>query len=163
MIDFKKYIREGEGRCDISSLLLDPTSFGIAIEEMSKPFQSDSIKKVVALDALGFVFGSRVAEELNVGLVLFRKEGKVPVEKKTVSFIDYTKTPKMFEVVSDAITPGDKILIVDEWSETGSQIKAAISLVKQCGGIVAGVSCFNVDTPVKEDRELLDYKIHSLI
>jgi adenine phosphoribosyltransferase len=112
---------------------------------------------------LGFVFGSRVAQELNVGLVLFRKEGKIPVEKKTVSFVDYTKIPKKFEVVSDVITPGDKILIVDEWSETGSQLKAAISLVKQCGGIVTGISCFNVDTPVKKDKELLDYKIYSLI
>lgn len=163
MINFKKYIKEGKGRCDISSLFLDPVIFEEAIKAMSEPFRLDSVNKVVALDALGFVFGSRVTKELNTGLVLFRKEGKVPVEKKTVTFVDYTKTPKVFEVVSDAIVPGDRILIVDEWSETGSQIKAAISLVEKCEGAVVGISCFNIDNIVKEDKDLLSYKIFSLI
>ena len=163
MIEFKKYIREGQGRSDISSLFLDPAAFQAAIKAMADPFRSSHVSKVVALDALGFVFGSRVAEELKVGLVLFRKEGKVPVEKKTVQFVDYSKTQKAFEVVSGAIGSEDRILIVDEWSETGSQLKAAIALVKQCQGAVAGISCFNVDNAVKADKELASYNIHSLV
>ena len=163
MTDFKKYIIKGKDRCDISSLFLDPVIFKQAIKEMSGPFRLSSVNKVVALDALGFIFGSLIAQELNVGLVLFRKEGKIPVEKETIDFIDYTKTSKTFEVVSSAIVQGDKILIVDEWSETGSQIKAAISLTEKCGGVIAGISCFNIDISVKEDKELLKYNMFSLI
>lgn len=163
MTDFKKFIKEGNGRCDLSSLFLNIVAFDEAIRAMSEPFHTDHVNKVVALDALGFVFGSRIAEELGVGLILFRKEGKVSVDKKTVNFADYSKKPKVFEVVSNSIMFGDKVLIVDDWSETGAQIKAAISLAEQCGGVVAGVSCFNIDNPVKEDRELSTYKIFSLI
>ncbi len=163
MIDFRKYIKEGKNRCDLSSLFLDHVAFNEAIKEMSEPFRLSSIDKVVALDSLGFVFGSRIAQELDVGLILFRKEGKIPVAKKIITFTDYTKIPKAFEVISDAITSGDRVLIIDEWSETGSQIKAAVSLVEQCGGIVAGISCFNIDISVKKDKELSKYKIYSLI
>ena len=163
MTDFKKYIVKGKGRCDISFLFLDPEVFNEAIKEMTEPFHLSSVNKIVALDALGFVFGSRIAQELDIGLVLFRKEGKIPVEKETVNFTDYTKTSKTFEVVSGVIASGDKILIVDEWSETGSQIKAAISLVEKCKGVIVGISCFNIDTKVKEDKELLKYKMSSLV
>lgn len=163
MTDFKKYIKEGKGRCDISSLFLDPVAFKEAVKEMSEPFRLSSVNKVVALDALGFIFGSLIAKELGVGLVLFRKEGKIPLEKETVNFTDYTNTSKVFEVVSNAILPADNILMVDEWSETGSQIKAAVSLVEKCKGVVVGISCFNIDTKVKEDKELLKYKMYSII
>jgi adenine phosphoribosyltransferase len=163
IIDFKGYIRNGDGRADISSLFLDPAAFDLAVKGMSEPFRSSKVSKVVALDALGFVFGPGIARELGVGLALFRKEGKVPVEKKTVHFVDYTKTSKAFEVASAAMAPGDRILLVDEWSETGSQIKAAISLVQQCGGLVVGVSCFNMDFSVRMDRELSGYHVHSLL
>lgn len=163
MIDFKQYVTEGNGRSDLSKLFADRKVFDAAIQDMANPFRNASINKVVSLDALGFVFGSLIAKELGVGLVLFRKEGKVPVEKNSIKFTDYTKIEKTFEVASKAIQLSDKILIVDEWSETGSQLKAAISLVEQCGGNVVGVSCFNIDKAVKEDLALSKYQLHSVL
>ena len=163
MIDFKQYVTEGGGRSDLSLLFADRKAFDAAIQNISEPFRNASINKVVALDALGFLFGSLVAKELGVGLVLFRKEGNIPVEKKIVKFNDYSKSEKVFEVASDAIKASDNVLIVDEWSETGSQIKAAISLVEQCGGVVKGVSCFNIDKSVLEDKVLSKYQLHSVL
>jgi adenine phosphoribosyltransferase len=163
MIDFKKYIREGNDRCDLSLLYLDPIALDKAIEKMTNPFLSEHINKVAALDALGFVFGSRIAEKLHVGLVLIRKEGKIPVERISVNFIDYSNESKSFEVAKDVIVPGENILIIDDWAETGSQIKATISLVEKCGGIISGISCFNIDKKVKSDKELSKYKMSSVI
>jgi adenine phosphoribosyltransferase len=163
MTDFHQYVRPGTNRAEVSPLLLDPSAFTEAITKMTEPFRSAGITKVVALDAMGFVFGARVAAELNVGLVLFRKGNKVQIDKKTIDFVDYTKTQKTFEVMTEAITPGDRILIVDEWSETGSQLKAAIALIAECGGVTVGASCFNIDEPVRRDPELATYQLYSLL
>ena len=163
MTDYKKYIREGKGRSDLTGLFANPEILNSAIEDMAKPFLDQKINKVVALDALGFIFGTRIAEKLNVGLVLVRKSGKIGVKTKSISFTDYTKTEKSFEIAVDAIKPNDKVLIVDDWSETGSQLKATITLVESIEGNVIGVSCFNIDKPVFNDSVLSKYKLYSAL
>ena len=92
-----------------------------------------------------------------------RKEGKVPVEKESVSFVDYSKNTKTFEIAFNALNQGDRVLLVDEWSETGSQLKAAISLVNKMGAEVVGISCFNLDENVEADPELSKYKLYSVL
>ena len=88
---------------------------------------------------------------------------KIPVAKESVSFTDYSNTAKEFEVAIGSIKSGDKILIVDEWAETGAQLKAAISLVEKCGGEVVGATCFNVDAQVRKLEELSHYTLFSLL
>jgi len=161
MENYKKYIREGKGRCDLTDLYANPQIFNSVIEDMCKPFLDQKINKVVALDALGFVFGTRVAEKLNAGLVLARKEGKIGVETQSTSFTDYTKKEKSFEIAIDAICKNDRVLIVDNWSETGSQLKAVIGLVERMGGNVIGATCFNIDKPIFKDPILSKYKLFS--
>ena len=161
MENYKKYIREGKERCDLTDLYANPQIFNSVIENMTTPFLDQKINKVVALDALGFVFGSRVAEKLDSGLVLARKEGKIGIKTQSISFTDYTKKEKSFEIAVDAISKDERVLIVDDWSETGAQLKATVSLVESMGGIVIGASCFNIDKPVFEDPILLKYKLVS--
>ena len=161
MNNYKKYIREGKGRCDLTDLYANPQIFKSVIEDLSKPFLDQKINKVVALDALGFVFGARVAEKLNAGLVLARKEGKIGIKIQSISFTDYTKKEKSFEIAVDAINKDDRVLIVDDWSETGSQLKAVINLVEKMNGIVVGATCFNIDKPVFKDPTLSIYKLFS--
>ena len=161
MENYKKYIREGKERCDLTDLYANPQIFNSVIENMTTPFLDQKINKVVALDALGFVFGSRVAEKLDTGLVLARKEGKIGIKTQSISFTDYTKKEKSFEIAVDAISKDERVLIVDDWSETGAQLKATVSLVESMGGIVIGASCFNIDKPVFEDPILLKYKLVS--
>lgn len=163
MQDYKKYIREGKNRCDLTNLFIEPQVFNAVIDDMAEPFLSQQIDKVVALDALGFVFGIRVAEKLNVGLVLIRKSGKIGVEAKSISFTDYTKQEKVFEIAVDAVKLNDKILIVDDWAETGSQLKATTTLIESMGGEIVGVSCFNIDERVFNDPFFQKYKLRSVI
>ena len=162
-MDYSKYIVEGKGRCDLSLLFKNPVAFNNAVEEMVKPFRDSNITCVAALDALGFVFCTAVAQKLGVGLVLVRKGGKTSVDSESVSFTDYSNMEKKLEIVAGTIVPGERILLVDDWSETGAQLKAALSLLEKMEGAVLGVSCFNIDASVKDDPSLQKYHLHSVI
>ena len=134
-----------------------------AVKDMSKPFLSSGVTKVVAVDAMGFAFGAGVALKLNTGLVLARKANKIAWTTKTTTFNDYSGERKGLEIADDSIKPDEKILIVDDWAETGAQIKAAIFLVEELGGVIVGVSCINMDDQVKKDSSLSKYRLHSII
>lgn len=164
-MDLKKLIREmsGKNRCDLTQLFAGPRALQYLITTLAEPFRDAKINKVVALEAIGFVLGAGVALELKAGLVLIRKQDKIAWTTRSVEFTDYTHKTKRFEIADDAILPGDKILIVDDWTETGAQLKAAISLVEQMGGIVSGISCLNVDPQAKSDKTLSNYRLYSVI
>jgi adenine phosphoribosyltransferase len=163
MIDYTKYITGKKELIDMTKLMLDPVIFDSLIDDMCKPFLNKKIDTVVAIDAMGFVFGSRIAEKLGVGLVLIRKGGKIGVDKKSISFTDYSKTEKSLEMATIALKGGERVLVADEWSETGTQLKTAIKLVENCGGKVIGISCVSVDNAVKKDFTLSKYMIHSVL
>jgi adenine phosphoribosyltransferase len=164
-MDYKKYIRENatKKRCDLTLLLGNHQLFNSLIKDMAKPFLSSKVDKVVALDATGFIFGTGVAQALKVGLCLIRKPGKIAWDTKSTFYTDYTKERKGFEIAKDAISPNENILIVDDWSETGAQLKAAIFLVEQAKGNVIGISCANIDDRVKGDKIISKYKLSSAI
>ena len=130
---------------------------------MADPFRAKGVSAVAALDALGFVFGTSIAHELGVGLVLVRKGGKLPVDCESIPFVDYSGDAKTFEIVRGAIQKGDALLIVDEWSSTGAQLKASASLIEQMGGRVIGAVCYSMNARVKADPLLKKYILHSLL
>jgi adenine phosphoribosyltransferase len=164
-MDYKKYIREmaQKNRCDLTQLMSNSEVFNNAVKDLANPFLSSGVNKVVAVDAMGFAFGAGVALELNAGLVLARKAEKIAWTTKTTSFHDYSGERKELEIADDAIKPNEKILIVDDWAETGAQLKAAIFLAEELGGNVVGISCVNMDNPVRNDITLSKYNLHSII
>lgn len=130
-------------RCDVTPLFENPIVFNNLIKDLVKPFKKVSFNKIVAIDALGFILGGAIAIKLKKSLVIIRKEGKLPNLKEdlvNISFKDYTNKYKSFEMIKNSIKSEDKILLVDEWIETGAQIKAAIALIEQLGGNVIGIS-----------------------
>ena len=163
MIDYTKYISGKKELIDMTKLLLDPVIFNSLIEDMCKPFLNKKIDKVVAIDAMGFVFGARIAEKLGVGLILLRKGGKIGVATKSLSFTDYSKTEKSLEVATVALKAEERVLIVDEWSETGTQLKTAIKLIESSGGKVIGISCVSIDDEIKKDSTISKYMIYSVL
>lgn len=164
-MNLKKYIREkdGKNRVDLTLLTADPAALKKLIKRMARPFITSKIDKVVALEAMGFIFGTGVAIELNAGLVIIRKADKIAWGIKSIEFTDYTNKKKIFEIADDAIKPNDKILIVDDWSETGAQLKAAISLIEKMHGIVTGIACLNIDPQARNNRLLSGYNMFSAI
>ena len=109
------------------------------------------------------LFGTAIARELNVGLILVRKGGKLPVDSESTTFVDYSGDTKTFEIAKEAVHPNEKVLVVDEWSSTGAQLKASISLIEKMGGTISGATCYSMNARVKSDPFFAKYKLHSLL
>ena len=147
---------------DITPLLADPDSLRHAVTELAKPFKNINITAVAGMEARGFIFGSLVALELNVGFIPLRKPGKLPHTVESVSYtLEYGEAS--LEAHTDAIKEGDQILLIDDLLATGGTAKASCQLVEKLGGTV--VACaFVIELDFLNGREqLANTSIHSLI
>jgi adenine phosphoribosyltransferase len=132
-------------RNDVTPLFADREAFRQLADDLAEPFQETGIGAVVAIDALGFILGTAIAERLDVGVVVVRKGGKLPVPTKRERFVDYSGKPKELEIRPDVLRPGMRVLIVDEWVETGAQVRAAIELSERLGAEVLGIATICMD------------------
>ncbi|MFT7414343.1 MAG: adenine phosphoribosyltransferase, partial [Methylophagaceae bacterium] len=126
------------------------------------PFKNTKISAVAGMEARGFIFGSLVAWELNLGFIPLRKPGKLPYDVQSVDYkLEYGDAS--LEAHIDAIMPGDRILLIDDLLATGGTAKASCELVEKLGGEV--VACaFVVELAMLHGRDKLpSYPIHSLI
>ena len=164
-MNYKNYLREAEdkNRCDLTQMFGQPEVFQSLVRDMAAPFLDKAVNKVVALDAMGFALGGAVAHLLEAGLVLARKEGKIAWSVETAAFTDYSTTCKSLEIATDALRPGDRVVIIDDWSETGAQLKAAVQLVEKLGAVVEGIGCINIDGKAANDAVLKYCKLHRII
>jgi adenine phosphoribosyltransferase len=144
-------------RYDVTPLFADQAAFSELIADLAAPFDRAEIDLIIGIDALGFILGTAIAIRLGKGFVPIRKGGKLPVQTDKVEFIDYSGQPKTLELRAGALHPGINVLLVDEWIETGAQVKAAIELVEHQGGIVAGIAAINIDTNEKTSPILEKY------
>lgn len=158
LMDYKYYEsfinKKTKSKYDVTPIFQHPKAFYNLIIDLSEPFESSDFNKIVGLEALGFILGGAIAHKLKKGFVLVRKGGKLPGIKRTLvraSFIDYTKNKKTFEINKNAIKKGDKVLIVDDWIETGSQAKAAIKLIEKQGGKVVGITALCAERTPKTE------------
>jgi adenine phosphoribosyltransferase len=118
--------------------------------QLAAPFRGE-VDAVAAIDALGFVLGTAVALELGVGVVAVRKGGKLPVSALREEFVDYSGEAKALELRPDLLKQGQRVLIVDEWVETGTQVRAAAALIERAGSVVAGFATINIDRNARTD------------
>jgi adenine phosphoribosyltransferase len=163
-VDYWDHIRklDGRDRYDLTPLLADREVFHRAVHDLAAPFRNRGVVKVAALDALGFARGGGVAQVLDAGLVLVRRKEKAMWPAETFSIVDYSRSAKTFAVVHDAIQPGEEVLVVDDWSETGAQLRAAFHLIERLRGRVAGAALLHIDEPVRRDPDLAGYRLHHL-
>ncbi len=157
-IDFKRYIRRGKTAADISPLLGNAAVFHEAVERIAGLFPDVTFDKVAGLEAKGFILGSAVAFRLGVGLIPIRKKGKLEHPVYAQKYLDYSRSEKTLEIHRDALADGERVLLIDDWVQTGGALRAAISLVKQCGGVVLGIGVLVDDTPDEVKRELEPYR-----
>jgi adenine phosphoribosyltransferase len=113
--------------------------FRLAIDSMAAPFTGNGIDVVVGIESRGFILGSAVADRIGAGFVPVRKPGKLPAAAIRASYALEYGTDSL-EVHRDAIEPGQRVLIVDDLLATGGTASAAVQLVKQLGGEIAGVA-----------------------
>src|SRR5688500_15298873 len=124
---------------DVTTLLRDPQGFKLAIDAMSEPYRDAGISLVVGIESRGFILGAAVADRIGAGFVPVRKVGKLPHTTIRVSY-DLEYGSDSLEMHSDAVEPGQRVLIVDDLLATGGTASATVRLVKELGGQVEGVS-----------------------
>jgi adenine phosphoribosyltransferase len=145
--DYLKWIdTQTKGRrYDVTPLFSRIEAFTALVDDLAHPFKDRTVDLVAGIDALGFILGTALAVRLGVGFLPIRKGGKLPVDVYRISFVDYSGEDKQLEVRRDAFKPGARILLVDEWAETGAQLTAAVRLVEELGGVVAGLAAIQMD------------------
>lgn len=149
-------------RCDVTPLFAAPGALRMLAEDLAAPFIAANIAAVAAVDALGFIVGTAVACQLGVGVLALRKGGKLPAETASETFVDYSGEQKSLEVRPFLVTPGMRLLIVDEWIETGAQVNAAARLIERLGGVVAGIATINMDENPQVKELCARYTVHAL-
>nr|XP_033778699.1 adenine phosphoribosyltransferase-like isoform X2 [Geotrypetes seraphini] len=130
---------------DPSRLYCHQQALQDCIEDLLQPFRDDFIDLVAGIDAMGFILGAAIANYLGKGFLAIRKSGHLCVKTHSQPYVDYSGREKVMEVRTDAIKPGLRILLVDQWIETGGTMQAAIKLVEQEGGVVAGVAAICIE------------------
>lgn len=146
---------------DITPLLEDRALFHEIVEELGAHFKDKNIAKVVGVDARGFLLASAVAYVLNAGMVIVRKRGKLPYET-IVREHDLEYGRGALEIHTDAVKKGERVLVIDDVLATGGTAEAAVKLVEELGGVVAGIG-FLVEVPFGGRERLKAYDIASLI
>ncbi|HET7558540.1 MAG TPA: adenine phosphoribosyltransferase [Limnochordia bacterium] len=122
---------------DITPILQDPDALRFAVDQMASHFRDRAVDVVLGVESRGFIFGAPIAYTLGRGFVLARKPGKLPAAVVRVEYgLEYGRDA--LEVHTDAISPGQRVLLVDDLLATGGTITAAAKLVQQLGGVVAG-------------------------
>jgi len=148
---------------DITPILADPALLRFAVTALAKPFEKESIDRVIGIEARGFILGAMIAEALDVGFVPVRKPGKLPYSVHSESYaLEYGSDS--VEMHTDGVLPGGRVLIHDDVIATGGTAAAAGRLVATAGGHVVGYS-FLIELDVLVGRTQLDERamIHSLL
>lgn len=158
LIDTKTHGR----RYDVTPLFADHTAFSTLVEDLARPFAKGNVDCIVGIDALGFILGAAMAIRMEVGFIPVRKGGKLPVKSDASKFVDYTGQEKSLELRVGAVRAGTRVLIVDEWVETGAQLKAATELIEKQGGVVIGIATINIDDRPSTRALRKKYRCHAV-
>lgn len=139
---------------DVTTLLGDGQGFKATIHAMAEPYLSQPVDAVAGIEARGFILGGAIADRLGCGFIPIRKKGKLPW--KTIGQ-EYTLEygVDVIEIHEDAISKGERILIVDDLIATGGTAEAAAKLIRQSGGEIVGAA-FVIDLPDLGGRAVLE-------
>ena len=160
--EIPNFPREGILFYDITTLLKDAVAMQRAVDKIADYFEGDAVQKVVAVESRGFILGAPVAYRLGVGFVPVRKAGKLPSDVYEAKY-DLEYGSGALAIHQDAVSPGERIIIVDDLLATGGTIAATIDLVKQLGADVVGVAFLVELGKLKGRDKLAGYNVLSLI
>ena len=124
---------------DPTSIYINEGAFHDLLDDLTADLDGVTCDVVGGLDAMGFVLGSALATRLGVGFLPIRKAGKLCVNTDSTSFSNYSGRIQDMEMRKPAFATGTKVLLVDQWIETGGTMDGAIRLVQQQGGKVVGL------------------------
>ena len=130
---------------DITTLLGNARAFRRAVDELVQPWAGSKIDKVAGMEARGFIIGGAVAHQVSAGFVPIRKKGKLPHTTVRIAYSLEYGIDEM-EMHADAISPGERVILVDDLIATGGTAEGAVKLMRQIGADVLA-ACFVIDLP----------------
>ena len=139
---------------DITTLLGNARAFRRAIDELVQPFAGSKIDQVAGMEARGFILGGAVAHQLSAGFIPIRKKGKLPHTTVSIAYSLEYGVDEM-EVHTDAVKPGEKVILIDDLIATGGTAEGATKLLQKMGADVVA-ACFVIDLPELGGRAKLE-------
>ncbi|MCR5855567.1 adenine phosphoribosyltransferase [Mesorhizobium sp. J428] len=139
---------------DITTLLGNARAFRRAVDELVHPYSGTGVSKIAGIEARGFILGGAMAHQLSAGFVPIRKKGKLPHTTVRVAYSLEYGVDEM-EMHTDAVQPGEKVILVDDLIATGGTAEGAVKLLKQMGADIVA-ACFVIDLPDLGGRKKLE-------
>src|SRR5471032_2980217 len=130
---------------DITTMLGDAKAFRRAVDALVQPWAGMKIDKVAGMEARGFILGGAVAHQVSAGFVPIRKKGKLPFTTVTIAYSLEYGLDEM-EMHKDAVSKGERVILVDDLIATGGTAEGAVKLLRQMGAEVLA-ACFVIDLP----------------
>jgi adenine phosphoribosyltransferase len=149
---------------DITTLLGNARAFRRTVDELVQPWAGQKIDKVAGIEARGFIIGGAVAHQVSAGFVPIRKKGKLPHTTVSVAYSLEYGLDEM-EMHADALSKGERVVLVDDLIATGGTAEGAVKLLRQMGAEVLA-ACFIVDLPElggADKLRRLDVPVRTLI
>jgi len=149
---------------DITPLLAHPGALAMAVEQMANPFRGLGVELVAGAESRGFIFATAIAQALSAGFVPIRKPNKLPAATHSIQYQLEYGTDSL-EIHTDAIKPGQRVLMVDDLLATGGTMKACLDLLEKLGAEIVGVTVL-IELSFLPGREKLkphDDKVHAVI
>ena len=160
--EYQDFPKKGILFRDFSPILGDPSAMSFVVEEFSKQFHPKDVDTFVGIESRGFIIASILAQKYGKGMVMLRKEGKLPGKTVKTSYtIEYGKA--VLEIQKSALNQGENVVICDDLLATGGTAKAAAKLVEEVGGKVAGFAFIIELTDLNGIKEINNYKTISLV
>lgn len=131
-----------DGHADVWAAFRDGSALRLVVQALAEPFVDEGITAVCGIESRGFLLGGAAAVQLGVGFVPIRKGGGLLPGAKSVraSAPDYRGKTHTLRLQRSALAPGDRLILIDDWIETGSQFRAARELVTGCAASLIGYS-----------------------
>ncbi len=124
---------------DITPALLDPVPFKIICDSLAERYRERKIDKIAGIEARGFFFASVLAYTLGIGMIPLRKPGKLPWKTISRSYsLEYGEAT--VEMHEDAVSEGERVLLVDDLLATGGTAAAAAALIESRGGVIEEIA-----------------------
>ena len=160
--EYSNFPKKGVLFRDFSPILGDPSAMSFVLEEFSKQFHSNDVDIFVGIESRGFILASILAQKYSKGMVMLRKEGKLPGKTVKTSYTtEYGKA--VLEIQKNALKEGERVIICDDLLATGGTAKAAAKLVERIGAKVAGFAFIIELTELNGIKEINNYKTVSLV
>jgi len=147
---------------DFSPILNDASAMSFVVEEFSKKFHPKDVDVFAGIESRGFITASILAQKYNKGMVMLRKEGKLPGKTVKTSYkIEYGKA--VLEIQKNVLKKGERVVICDDLLATGGTANAAAKLVEKIGAKITGFAFIIELTNLNGIKEISDYKTVSLV